>query len=163
MGDKPKRFHDRTSCSLCSSEEDAMNAVALDAERMVKAAALPVEPGETIKAQMNRAARNLRYPSGDWRVRAAWYREAGCWGAAAFRDLQERYAAFRSRQDARTRSKQSDAIAALSALREAYANADPEFFSDQIRAIERAFDEAGCGLSEMVAGVVPAGAPSGQD
>jgi len=76
MPAKLESMNDRSSFRKCS-EMDAMSAVALDAQRMAREAAHPVEAGETVKAQMRRSAQNLRYPVGDWRVKAAWYGEAG--------------------------------------------------------------------------------------
>lgn len=135
---------DRSSFNIRSSvEPDAMSAIAAEAEFMVKNAAAPLVAGETVKAQMNRAARNLRYVPGDWRVKAAWYREAGCWGAATFRDLQERYTKWRERQEARANARSSDATAALRALYFRYAETNPELFREQMDAIEHVLQHSG--------------------
>jgi len=134
---------DRSSFPERSSvEPDAMSAIAAEAQSMVMEAAQPVEPGETVKAQMNRAARNLRYVRGDWRIKAAWYLEAGCWGAATFRDLQERYAVWRERQEAKTNARTADAVAALRVLRSAYAAVDPDMFGPEMDALEQVIRDA---------------------
>lgn len=130
---------DKLSFRQCSTgEHEIMKAIAIDAESMVKEAANPVQPGETVKAQLNKAALNLGYAAGDWRVKAAWYGEAGCWGAATFRNLQERYEAWRERQERRANERASNAAAVLRSLRATLAEADPDFHREQISAIDAA-------------------------
>ena len=60
--------------------ECSMSSIALEARSLVRDAACPVTPGETVKAQMRRAWDNLGCWHW-WRVRAAWNGEAGCWSA----------------------------------------------------------------------------------
>lgn len=133
-----------SSFRKCShSESEAMSAIAIDAQNMVRSAAHPVVAGETVKAQMRKAALNLRYPAGDWRVKAAWYGEAGSWGAALFRDFEERFRAWQAKQNVRANTIRSDALSSLAALRDAYASIDPEAHREQIEGIERALLAAG--------------------
>lgn len=150
---------ERSSFNIRSTvEHDAMGAIALAARDIVRSAAEPISAGETIKAQMNRAARNLGYAAGDWRVKAAWYLEAGCWGAATFRDLQDRYEKWTSRNERRARAHASAAAASLGAMRDRLAATDPDFHREQIVALDaalarmgaddRPLDEAGQGLTD---------------
>jgi hypothetical protein len=144
MSESQESISERSSFRKGSrSELDAMSSVALDAQRMARDAAHPLEPGDTIKAQMNRAAANLRYPLGDWRVKAAWYGEAGSWGAAMFRDFEERFHAWRRRQEEKANVRRSDAATALAELREVYARVDAAGYREQIEGIERALIELG--------------------
>lgn len=130
-------------------EHEAMSAVALDAQSIVFAAADPVQPGETVKAQMNRAARNLGFKAGDWRVKAAWYLEAGCWSAALFRDFEERFEQWNARHERRARQHAANAIAPLLALRASYAESDPDFYREQIVALDAALAGMGAGTRPL--------------
>jgi len=144
-----------------SVEHDAMSAVALEARDIVRSAAQPISSGETIKAQMNRAARNLGYAAGDWRVKAAWYLEAGCWGAATFRDLQDRYEKWTSRNERRARARADAAAASLGALRDRLAATDPDFHREQIVALDAALAAMGLGdraMGEAAGGLTDGGA-----
>lgn len=143
--DQKSPIHARSAFQKCSHTElEAMSAVALDAQRMVRAAAHPLEPGDTVKAQMRRASQNLRYVAGDWRVKAAWYGEAGCWGAALFRDFEERFHAWDARRQRRADAQQSTAEAALVGLRSALAaHPDEDFFRSAIESIDGALGDQG--------------------
>lgn len=60
--------------SLCP-ELNANTLLVLEAQKIVRWAATPIEPGESIGAQINKASRELRLPRGViWR---AWYGRAG--------------------------------------------------------------------------------------
>ena len=87
-------FRTRSQCS----EGKVGSSLAYEAERIVKEAANPVPPGETVKGQRRRACRALGYPDGDWRIRAAWYGEADSWSAKAFDELRKRYAEWKAKQ-----------------------------------------------------------------
>lgn len=88
---------------LCSREDDGMSqAIADEARLIVREAAKPIMPGQTVGAQIDAACKALGYPRGSWRITAAWYGNAGCWSAAAISDLQKRFLAWR---DAETRRR----------------------------------------------------------
>ena len=114
-----------------------MNAIAIEARDMVRRAAEPVQPGETVKAQMRRAWINLGRPK-FWRVRAAWHGEAGNWLAPAFRDLEERYRAYCDKRDREARAEVALAASRLAALREVLAAADPRALGQEISALDLA-------------------------
>lgn len=87
------------SCQFRSSEGHVVSrAVAIEAQEMVLKAAGNTA-GLTIKGQLRKAARALGYADGSWRIKAAWYFEAGSWSAAAFEDLRARYRAFEAQQE----------------------------------------------------------------
>ncbi len=71
-------------------------AIAREAQAIVFEAAKPIRPGSTVKAQIREAARALGYPEGSWRISAAWYGHADSFSAAAIRELQDRYLAWRT-------------------------------------------------------------------
>lgn len=71
-----------------------MQDIAAELQAVVYRAAGPIMPGMTVKAQINAACDNLKYRRGHWRVRAAWYGEAGNWRARAVFDLLHRYNQF---------------------------------------------------------------------
>lgn len=147
--------HDKSSCPICSGE----NMIAGEMQRVVLGAAAPIRPGDTVKAQLNRAWEALGRPQ-FWRVRAAWYGEAGCWSATAVDDMRRRSRA-RLEREARAREHAKEAAATLRALRETYAQTDPEFYRDQILAIEQALRDAGCEVRPMGDGCRAVGAPPG--
>jgi len=60
-----------------------------------------------------------------------------------FRDFEGRFNAWKAKGERRSDAIKSDAIAALAALRDAYASIDPEAHREQIEGIERALVEAG--------------------
>ena len=79
----------------------AMNdPIALDMHRLVVAMAGPRRPAESVKAYLRRMHEAMGRPP-FWRVRAAFYHEAGPWSAAAVRDFQARYQAFMARGEQR--------------------------------------------------------------
>jgi hypothetical protein len=85
MRDKASSIH------IASSQDTEMDSViAREGYTIARQAALPIQPGDTVKAQLNRAWVALGRPP-FWRVRAAWYGSAGSFSAAAIRDLQDRY------------------------------------------------------------------------
>jgi hypothetical protein len=95
MRDQKARIQDNQSYSVCSG--DPMNTIAAEMRSLVLHAAEPVTAGETIKAQQRRAWERLSRPS-FWRLRAAWYGEAGCWSARAVEDMRRRDAARRQKE-----------------------------------------------------------------
>lgn len=81
------------------------NAVdaAAEAQQLVRAAAEPREPGESVKASINRAARRLGLKPR--RVEQAWYRQPARWLSTEMDTMRARAAdALRARQ-ARLRSE----------------------------------------------------------
>jgi len=84
-----------------------------EAEALVKAAAEPREPGESVKASMNRAARRLGFTPR--RVTQAWYRQPAAWLSTEMDVMRLKAAeAMRARQ-ARLRAE-LDALEARLAL-----------------------------------------------
>lgn len=94
MRDQVESIHDKSSCRICSSEP---MTIAAEMQTVVLRAAEPVLAGETIKSQQRRAWERLQRPS-FWRLRAAWYGEAGCWSARAVEDMRRRDAARRQKE-----------------------------------------------------------------
>jgi hypothetical protein len=94
MRDHQSGIHDGSSCSVCSGEE---GMIAAEMQALVHGAAVPVMPGDTVKAQQRRAWEALGRPTW-WRLRAAWYGEAECWSAAAVEDMRRRERARRERE-----------------------------------------------------------------
>lgn len=140
-------MRDKVSFRLRSCGE-AMSSLALEAQRIVRDAARPVAPGEGIKAQMRRAWTALGHPEW-WRVRAAWYGEAGSWSAVAFDDLRMRYADWTERQQRRARLQGSTLADHLEATARGMVEADADFHRqdvagllDAVRAL-RGVDRAG--------------------
>jgi hypothetical protein len=70
-----------------SSETQAERARAA-----VLSAALPVQAGDTVKRQIERAALRLGMSNNLWRIRGAWYGEAGTWAAHKVTEIEERAA-----------------------------------------------------------------------
>ena len=131
MREKQSPKHDSASCSVRSDE-----AVSLAAEMqgLVYGAAEPVRPGETVKAQQRRAWEALRRPP-YWRVRAAWYGEAGCWSGVAVDDMRRRARALR-KQEAGTREQARSLEALYATVAERLrASPDAEFHSNDIAAL----------------------------
>lgn len=127
---------DRLPFQVCSREESMSHSIAFEAQKIVRDAASPVPPGETVKGQMRRAASALGFPGGHWRVRAAWNGEAGCWSAKAFEDLRERYAAWDRKQRALADAKKRNAAAVFAALAgRLEATEDADFHRNEIAAL----------------------------
>ena len=77
-------------------------SIAAEMQAIVFAAAEPISPGDTVKAQQRRAWQALGRPP-FWRLRAAWYGEADCWGGKAIEDMRRR---FRGRQEQEARARE---------------------------------------------------------
>jgi hypothetical protein len=118
-------------------------SLALEAEQLVKDAAAPCKPGEKIKAQLNRACERLGYHSDRWRVRAAWYREAGCWSASALEELRSRAAAWKERRDSLTQAKLDKYGAIDAALADRLETLDPDFYRAEIARLRDAVRRLG--------------------
>lgn len=137
LGSRPRvkqfelRMRDRSSCQ-------PEQALAREMQAIVKDAAQPVSPGETVKGQMRRAWNELRRPP-FWRVRAAWWGEAGKWVASAVEDFRRRSDELRQRRQHRQRNDAATFLAQvdrLERLRQALSAADPAFYRDEIDALE---------------------------
>ena len=90
--------------------------IAEEVYAIVTQAAHPVRPGETVKAQLNRAWENLGRPP-MWRMKSAWWRDgSGSWSAQAVRDFQDRYLRWRE-AEARRAASQAETQALLRARR----------------------------------------------
>ena len=98
MRNNQSRTGDKASCRVCSGES---MSIAAEMQGLVFEAAEPVSPGDTVKAQQRRAWEALHRPP-FWRLRAAWYGEAGCWSARAVEDMRRR-AATRQAREAKAR------------------------------------------------------------
>lgn len=116
-----------------------MSTLAAEMRRIVIDAAGPSK-GVTIKGQMRAAWQALGRPP-FWRLRAAWYGEAGRWSGEAIEDFRRRHRR-RLGKEANARGEADKAIAVLRSLRDSYAAIDPDFYRDQILAIERTLGDA---------------------
>jgi hypothetical protein len=116
--------------------------IAADMQSIVFAASEPIRPGESVKAQIRRAWEALGRPP-YWRVRAAWYREAGCWSGEAVRDFEARDHKRRLKEKA-AQQHASHAAVALLALRDRYhAASDQDFHREQLVALDAALAAMG--------------------
>lgn len=79
------------------------NRIADDLQSCVRIPATPILPGETVAAQMRRSWERLGRPKW-WRLKAAWYGEAGSFSAVAAQDLQQRFVAWRDAESRRVAS-----------------------------------------------------------
>lgn len=66
------------------------SVLASEMQAIVRSAAAPVLPGDSVKAQLRRAHQCLGQPK-FWRVRAAWHGEAGSWSGDAVSEFRERF------------------------------------------------------------------------
>jgi hypothetical protein len=126
MRDKASSIH------VVSSQGSEMDtAISREGYTIVRQAALPVQPGDTVKAQINRAYVALGRPP-FWRVKAAWYGESGSWSAAAMRDLQDRYRRMLAKQAKATQSADYLHAARLDAAATSLESIDAEFHRNEI-------------------------------
>lgn len=139
---------DKLSFHICSqNEEEPVSTLATDMQNIVFAAADP-QPGEIVKAQIRRAWASLGHPS-FWRVKAAWYGEAGSWSGTAVKDFERRDANRRQKEEA-ARGNANQAVATLVALRGQYLAApDADFHREQVMAIDAALAAMGQGHGAM--------------
>ncbi len=77
--------------------------ISFDLQSLARSTAEPVRPGESIGAQINKVWERWGRPP-FWRVKAAWYGEAGCFSAAAARDIQDRFVRWRKAEARRAAS-----------------------------------------------------------
>lgn len=130
---------DKASFRKCSGSESVSASIAAEAQRYVRDAAGPIRAGESVKAQLRRSAANLS-PCPHWRIRAAWYGEAGCWSATALEDLRARWSAWKSRQEAKQEAKLHAETALLraqiAALKAQLVPSDEDLFSPEIDRLE---------------------------
>lgn len=143
-------MHDKSSFGKrCCNRGLAVSALASEMRRMVFGAAAPVAPGETIKAQQRRAWEALSKPP-FWRLRAAWYGDAGKWTGTAIEDMRRRDAARRRKQEAsRDQARELAFIYATAAER--LRAIDANFHRDEITRLELAARAVG-GVDRPVAG-----------
>lgn len=127
-------MHDRSS--FRKGPPELTDALALEMQEIVRDAAGSVRAGETVKAQMRRAWERLRRPSW-WRLRAAWYGEAGCWSGKAIEDLRRRAAAL-GEKEAKARDEASELGGLYAAIAARLHETDPDFHSHDIAALEQA-------------------------
>lgn len=113
-------------CSRVEGVSNVSHAIAAEAQTLVREAAKPIAPGDTVKAQLRRAARALGYRDGDWRIRAAWYREAGCWSASALEDLRARFRTWRAAQDRAAIVEMETQAARFRAIASSLGNSDAD-------------------------------------
>lgn len=147
MPDPLSSKSDPLSFHICSNE-DVVTDLANEMQSIVFGAAQPIAPGESIKTQIRRAWQALGRPS-YWRVRAAWYREAGCWSGEAVKDFEWRDRRRRQKEDA-ARENARQAANALIALRNQHlAASDTDFRREQIVAIDTALAAMGCDMGAM--------------
>lgn len=109
-------------------------SIATDAQRIVLDAAGP-SAGRTIARQMQDAARALGYRAGSWRVRAAWYCEAGAWSAAAVEDLRERYRTWREKQGRLASAEASKLASVYRSIAAQLERTDAEFHAADVASL----------------------------
>lgn len=128
-------------------KELVVTALALEMRRIVQHAASPVQPGETIKAQQRRAWEALKRPP-FWRLRAAWYGEAGSWSAVAADDLRRRDAE-RRRKEAKARDQASELAALYQGIAARLSSTDADFHRHDVAALLDAARSLGAGNSAV--------------
>ena len=129
-----------------------MSAVALECQEIVRGAAAPVQPGETIKAQINRSCEALQFPRGHWRVVESWYGRAGCFSAEAYRDLRRRYEHWKDKQDRLAKEEARLHAARLSRISEALSETDENFHRADIDALQHAISQLSGGHRPLDSG-----------
>lgn len=73
--------------------------IATEIQEIVRRAAEPLEPGDTVKTQLARSWQNLGRPP-FWRLKAGWYGDGASWSARAVADFQARWVALQAKRDA---------------------------------------------------------------
>lgn len=153
MSDDTERNQDYPSYTLRSG--DSMNAIAQsladEMQGIVFGAAQPVRPGDTVKAQMRRAWTELARPP-FWRLRAAWYGEAGFWRGYSHEDMRRRHAERLRKEASNADANRDRTLTVLGTLRTAYAVADPDLYREQILALEHELRRAGVELPPLGTG-----------
>jgi hypothetical protein len=147
MRDKRSGVNEQASFGCQSKSGEMSQAIAMEAQGIVHDAARPVAAGDTVKAQMRNAWVALGRPP-MWRVRAAWYGDAGSWSAEAFEDLRMRYRVWRDRQEAIGRERASINRECLAKLREQLSQANPDLYRDAIDRIDQALGPMGNARSD---------------
>jgi hypothetical protein len=107
MSGKFSEMHENPSYKVCSREGEVSQSIAAELQGYVFEAAKPVTPGRNIYSQMRDAARALGYSDGDWRIKAAWYGEAGNWSAKAVDTLRQRYEVMKRKRAEAEAQKQA--------------------------------------------------------
>jgi hypothetical protein len=125
-------LHDKESF-LVRSPSQVARAIADEARSIVMRAAEPIPAGDTVKTQMRRAWERLGRPSW-WRMRAAWYGEAGCWSATAIEEFRLRASRWQNRQEAAAREEAHVLAAVLGRFLEADASAGAHVASEDLDA-----------------------------
>ena len=134
-----------------SKDQEMFDAAPIDVadevEGWAKCAATPVQPGETVKAQINRAAVNLgldREERDRRSVRAAWYGEAGSWSARKYVDFKYRYERWKAKQERKADLQIATARAYRAHLESvARHGSDPDFLEEHLRIPEPSSREKG--------------------
>jgi len=119
--------------SKCSQSE-IQESIAQEMREAVIEAAQPAVPGESVKATLLRAHRNLGSTK-FWRVRAAWKGEAGDWSATAVEEFRGKLNALRVERDKRKYAAATVMGQRLRAMRDGLQRTDPEFFGSEIDAL----------------------------
>lgn len=118
---------------LLRSPGQVAKAVAEEARSIVMMAAEPIPAGDTVKAQMRRAWERLGRPAW-WRIRAAWYGEAGCWSATAIEEFRQRANRWQSRQEAGAREEAHALATVLNRFLEGDADTHPHLAGEDLAA-----------------------------
>lgn len=116
-----------------NQSESDVSAIALEMQRLVRSAAMPVQAGETVKGQQRRAWDALKRPP-FWRLRAAWYGEAGCWSAASVEDMRRRDKERREKE-ARANGQAKELGALYATIAQRLASSDADFHSHDVAAL----------------------------
>lgn len=113
-----------------------MSSAALDCEQWVKAPSQGQgSPGEQIHAAV-KALKGVPH----WRIRDAFYGNAGSWGVAAYLQLRDAYDRWEAKQHDRLSAETRAAIEALSVQRERLSQTDPELHQVHIAALDVAIE-----------------------
>lgn len=124
-----------------SREESMSSALATQAQEMVRHAAEPIPPGETVKGQLRRSARALGYGDWSWRIEAAWYGRADSWSAAAFEELRARYALWSKRQSSLAQKEVANYAAKYAADANRLEAKDEDFYRSEIARLRAMVDQ----------------------
>ena len=127
-------MRERSSFNKCSGE--LMEVLALEMKQIVRSASEPISAGETVKGQMRRAWERLRRPPW-WRVKAAWYGEAGRWSGQAIEDMRRRYETRQSKE-AKGRAQATELGQLYAAIADRLAETDAHFHREDIAGLKHA-------------------------
>lgn len=137
------------SFHICSRDE-AMSVLANEMQIIARSAAEPAAIGDSIKAEMVRAWQALSRPPW-WRLKAAWYGEAGCWSGRAIEEFRARHKARLAKEEA-ARAKASAIASLCAAAADRLETIDPDFHRPEIDRLRRMVGDIGAQNSAVAPG-----------